>query len=116
MGRTGTYASAALGDLNEALLAASGGGRALDERLATTFAAPAMAYTQSVDAALSLVHHALPGWGWHLGWHADGVTPYATLHDAARTRHVEAKGPTVPIALLRALTAALAEAPSGDQD
>ena len=111
MGRTGAHASPALGDLRDALLAASGGDRALDARLAAELDAPAMAYTGSVDAAIELVRHALPGWAWHVGWHADGVTPYATLHDAARTLHADAKGPTVPIALLRAMADALVQQP-----
>jgi hypothetical protein len=93
--------------LTEALQAASGADAALDARLAQELGAPPADYTSSVDAALGLVHHALPGWGWHVGWHADGVTPYATLHDAARTAHVEAAGPTVPLALLRAVAKAL---------
>ena len=90
-------------------MAASGADAALDARLATELGAPAADYTASVDAALRLVRHALPGWGWHVGWHADGVTPYATLHDATRTMHTVAKGPTVPIALLRAMADALAQ-------
>jgi hypothetical protein len=109
MGCTSTHAGPPLGDLRAALLAASGGDRALDARLATDLAAPSMAYTGSVDAAIELVQRVLPGWGWHVGWHADGVTPYATLHDAGRTLHAVAKGPTVPIALLRAMANALAQ-------
>lgn len=98
-----------MGSLKEALLAASGGDKALDARLAAELGAPALAYTGSVDAAVELVNHTLPGWIWHVGWRADGITPYATLHDAARTRHAEAKGPSVPIALLRAMAEALAQ-------
>lgn len=101
-----------MGDLKDALVAASGSDRALDARLATELGAPEKGYTSSVDAAIELVRHALPGWGWHVGWHADGVTPYATLHDAGRTLHVEAIGPTVPIALLRAMAEALAQQPT----
>lgn len=91
--------------------AATGGDPALDARLAAELGAPPAAYTASVDAAIGLVRHALPGWGWHVGWHADGVTPYASLHDAARTVHVEAKGPSVQLALLRAMAQALKTAP-----
>lgn len=93
--------------LGDAIRAATGGEPSLDRRLAEELNAPPAAYTGSVDAALALIRHALPGWGWHVGWHADGVTPYATLHDAARTRHVEAVGPSVPLALLRALALAM---------
>ena len=39
----------------------------------------------------------------------------ASLHDAARTVHVEAAGPTVPVALLRAMGEALIHVPgTGD--
>lgn len=93
--------------LTEALRAASGADNALDARLAAELGAVPADFTASVDAALGLVRHALPGWGWHVGWHADGVTPYASLHDQARTIHVEATAPTVPLALLRALALAV---------
>jgi len=99
-------APAGSGPLGVAIRAATGGEPSLDRRLAEELRAPPAAYTGSVDAALALIRHALPGWGWHVGWHADGVTPYASLHDAARTRHVEAVGPSVPLALLRALALA----------
>jgi hypothetical protein len=92
-----------LAALKQAIGTATGGDRALDAEIARALQAPLAAYTGSVDAALGLVDHALPGWGWHVGWHADGIRPYATLHDAERTRHVEAAGPSVPIALLRAM-------------
>jgi len=95
------------GLLGDAIRAATGGEPSLDRRLADELQAPPAAYTGSVDAALALIGHALPGWSWHVGWHADGVTPYASLHDAARTHHVEAAGPSVPLALLRALALAL---------
>jgi hypothetical protein len=63
-------------------------------------------YTGSVDACIDLVHAQLAGWGWHVGFGPSGVLPYAALHDD--TRRVEASAPTVPLALLRALVAALA--------
>lgn len=100
-----------MGTLNDAIDAATGGDKALDRRLAAELEAPQLAYTGSVDAALELVRHALPGWSWHVGWHADGITPYAVLRDPARGRHVEARGPSVPLALLRALTKALESPP-----
>ena len=58
-------------------------------------------YTGSVDACIELVHHVLPGWGWHVGYGPKGILPYAALtHDDARH---EASAPTVPLALLLAL-------------
>lgn len=96
-----------LAALKQAIGTASGGDRALDAEIARTLQAPLAAFTGSVDAALGLIDHALPGWGWHVGWHADGIRPYATLHDAERTRQVTAAGPSVPIALLRAMAQAL---------
>ncbi len=97
--------------LSGLLDAASGADPALDARLTEALGAPPAAYTASVDAAIALVDHALPGWHWHIGWHADGITPYASLRDAARTLHVEAKGPTVQLALLRAMIRALEATP-----
>ncbi len=99
-----------LATLKQAVDTAYGGDRALDAELARTLHAPAAAFTGSVDAALDLIRHVLPDWGWHVGWHADGIRPYATLHDAARTQHVDVAGPSVPIALLRALMLALEQA------
>jgi len=93
--------------LKQSIGAATGGDRALDAEIASTLEAPLAAFTGSVDAALELIEHTLPGWGWHVGWHADGIRPYATLHDAERTRQVTAAGPSVPIALLRTMAQAL---------
>lgn len=100
-----------LAALKRAIDTASGGDRALDVQIAQVLHAPSAAFTGSVDAALGLIRHALPEWGWHVGWHADGIRPYATLHDATRTRHVEVAGPSVPIALLRAMMLALEQPP-----
>ena len=47
----------------------------------------------------------LPGWSWHVGWNASGVLPYARIESGPH-RLIEAAGPTVPLALLRALVAA----------
>lgn len=69
-------------------------------------AGEAPAYTSSVDACIALIHRALPGWGWHVGYGPKGVLPYATVaHENAR---FEATAPTVPLALLNALLAAKA--------
>lgn len=100
-----------MGLLSEALQEATGADPELDRRLAAELGAPPAAYSASIDATIGLIGHALPGWGWHLGWHADGIRPYASLHDAGRTVHVEAAGPTVPLALLRAMGEALSHAP-----
>jgi hypothetical protein len=80
----------------DAAIAAQFGGRSPDPP----------SYTGSVDACIDLVHAQLAGWGWHVGFGPSGVLPYAALHDD--TRRVEASAPTVPLALLRALAAALA--------
>ena len=103
--------SEAIPELLLALEAATGSDRDLDTRLASLVDAPAPApdYTASVDRCLELVRGLLPGWSWHVGWDASGVLPYATLH--AGTHLVEAAGPTVPIALLRALLRARAVVP-----
>ena len=61
-------------------------------------------YTSSVDDCIALISHAAPDWGWHVGWAANGATPYATLHRGHEMK--EAKGPTVPLALLRVLVRA----------
>jgi hypothetical protein len=72
---------------------------------------PAPGYTASVDACLDLIARALPGWRWHVGHGANGVLPYAALSHADADadgdgRRVEAAGPTMPLALLRALVQA----------
>lgn len=94
--------------------AATGADRQLDRDIARVFARaePAPDYTASVDRCLDLVQASLPGWAWHVGWNASGVLPYATLHGGAHL--VAAAGPTVPLALLRALCRAmLAGEPGG---
>ena len=66
-------------------------------------------YTASVDRCIELVHAALPGWAWHVGWNVSGVVPYATLHGPQGL--VAASAPTVPLALLTALLRAQTAAP-----
>jgi hypothetical protein len=90
-------------ELLRALEAATGSDRRLDAELADLVGAPSPApdYTASVDRCVELVRAELAGWAWHVGWDASGVLPYATLHGGPHL--VEAAGPTVPIALLRAL-------------
>jgi hypothetical protein len=64
----------------------------------------AAAYTASVDRCLDLLHRLLPGWHWHLGYGATGVMPYAFVSRGGY--RFEATAPTVPLALLRAVTQA----------
>jgi hypothetical protein len=93
--------------LQQRVEAATGSDRELDrelERLLGGGAAAAPDYTASVERCVELVHRALPGWTWHVGWDASGVLPYATLH--RDTTLVQASAPTVPLALLKALVRA----------
>ncbi len=94
---------------------ASGADRELDARIHTVVASladdPAEGdcppYTASVKACFELIHQALPGWRWHVGYGVRGVFPYASLSDGRKHRY-EAEGPTVPLVLLLALSRALA--------
>ena len=83
--------------------AATGSDRELDAELARVFGGrePVPDYSASVDRCIDLVHAAMPGWAWHVGWNASGVLPYASLHLGDRL--AEAAAPTVPLALLKAL-------------
>ncbi len=78
-------------------------GRLLDGRAGTDV----VDYTASVDRTIDLVQAVLPGWGWHLGWNASGILPYATL--TSGERRTTAAAATVPLALLRALMRAIGE-------
>jgi hypothetical protein len=98
----------ALAQVIQKLGAATGSDRQLDRDLAELAGAStteAPDYTSSVDRSVDLLHTVLPGWSWHVGWDAQGIMPYATVH--LRERIFEARAATVPIALLRAMTAAL---------
>lgn len=95
-----------LTNLLERVLAATGSDAQLDARIAALVAGLGSdqeipAYTGSVDRCLELIHQALPGWGWHVGYGPRGVIPYATVTHST-SRH-EASAPTVPLALLTAL-------------
>ncbi|MEO1018086.1 MAG: hypothetical protein AAFY56_10380, partial [Pseudomonadota bacterium] len=88
---------------------ATGADPSLDQAIAATFdrSSPdgrALDYTASVDRCVELVHQLLPGWAWHVGFGPNGIVPYATLHDDVH--RTEAKAPTVPLALLKAVTKA----------
>jgi hypothetical protein len=64
-------------------------------------------YTSSIDAALALVERLLPGWDWGVeryGLQASGKVWPAGWHDA---KVVRAFAPTTPLAILKALVAAL---------
>lgn len=98
-----------LQDLQRRLAAATGADRELDAELARGLGVEppsTIDLTASVDRCIEVIHRVLPGWSWHVGWNATGVLPYATLHNGGRL--VEGSGPTVPLALLRALVKALA--------
>lgn len=87
------------GRLAERLAAASGADAGLDEELAHSLGLPAAAYTGSAESARAWVVAALPGWHVHVGFDASGVFPYAAV--SRGDIHVDATGPTVPLALLR---------------
>lgn len=61
-------------------------------------------YTASVDRCLELLHRLLPAWHWHVGYGASGVMPYACV--SKEGHRFEATAPTVPLALLMAITQA----------
>ncbi|GAB6052251.1 hypothetical protein JCM17960_10710 [Magnetospira thiophila] len=91
--------------LADQLERATGADRALDRALRDHFLGPQEGdpppLTGSVDRCLELVHQVLPGWHWHVGWGASGFLPYALLSHQGHEYHSD--GPTVPLALLRAL-------------
>ncbi|CCQ75078.1 hypothetical protein [Magnetospira sp. QH-2] len=89
---------------------ATGGNRELDRALRDAWDPAEQGdppYTESVDACLALVKKVLPGWHWHVGWGASGFLPYAMISRDGREFHAD--GPTVPLALLRAVVKALEE-------
>jgi hypothetical protein len=86
------------------LKTATGPDAALDVLIAEVLEAPRADYTQSIDDCRRLAATVLPGWHLHLGFDGSGVFPYAALSNDGK--HVEANGPTVPLALLRTIVAA----------
>ena len=81
--------TAELTDLLRRVRAATGHDPTLDAALAAGLehrTAEIPADTASVDACLALVHRVLPGWGWHVGYDARGVIPYAAVAKG-QTRH-----------------------------
>ena len=104
--------TADLTDLLQRVHAATGHDPDLDAAIAAGLeyrAAEVPAYTASVDACIALVHRVLPGWGWHVGYDARGVIPYAAV-SKGQTRH-EAGAPTVLLSLLAALLRAKLDDP-----
>lgn len=97
--------------LSRRIEAATGSDCDLDAELSRVLgggtAANIVDYTASVDRTVDLVRAVLPGWGWHVGWNASGILPYATLRHGER--RVTAAAATVPLALLRALMRAIRE-------
>jgi hypothetical protein len=98
-------------ELGRRLAAATGTDADLDLALSKAGGGEAGDYTSSVTASRALIARLLPGWTVHLGFDASGVFPYVALGNGPR--HVAAGGPTLPLALLRALAAALAPADPG---
>lgn len=97
-----------LAALRARLAAATGADPALDRAVQAAFG-PAEApgdYSASIERCRALLARVLPGWRWHLGWGASGLFPYARLERGGE--RVSDEGPTVPIALLRALVRAAA--------
>lgn len=102
-------ATGGLKGLHRRLAAATGCDGDLDRMIAQVFdeaiaeADPAP-YTASVDHCLKLLQHRLAGWSWHVGYDVTGAMPYVVVADV--THRVEETAPTVPLALLRAITRA----------
>ena len=63
-------------------------------------------YSGSVKTCFDIIHTLLPHWRWHVGFGVNGIVPYATV-SKGQNDWFEASAPTVPLALLLALTRAL---------
>ena len=94
-------------ELAAMLEAATGADGRLDGAVAAGFGVSPADYTASVDHCRDLVASVLPGWALHVGFGASGIFPYALLSNGDR-RHMADAG-TVPLAILRAAAAVLAE-------
>lgn len=88
-------------DLVQRLNAATGGDPALDRLVADFFSQPLSSYTESVESCRALLCAVAPGWRLHVGYGVGGILPYARLSQGEQ--RVEAEGPSVPLAVLRAL-------------
>ena len=82
---------------------ATGSDRELGAELARVFGGrePVPDYSASVYRCIDLIHAAMPGWAWHVGWNASGVLPYASLHLGDLLAEAARQPP--PLALLKAL-------------
>lgn len=99
--------NAAAAELDRLLTAATGADPAIDRAVAALFGdeiGAARGWSGSVEECVRLLHRVLPGWSWHVGWAPSGVVPYARLRRGEE--RISAEGPSVPIALLRAILAA----------
>jgi hypothetical protein len=94
-----------LDDLSHALAAATGADPAIDRTIEAVLGGPAAAYTASVEDCRRLVAARLPDARLHVGYSVSGVFPYAAVTRGAQRSTAEA--PTVPLAILRALTDAV---------
>jgi hypothetical protein len=94
-----------LGTLAELLEKLQGGSPEADKALSQALNCAEGPITESVEEASRLVHSTLPDWHVHVGYDASGILPYASLTLGAA--HYEAIAPTVPLALVRVLVAAL---------
>ncbi|MGE4281049.1 MAG: hypothetical protein AB7G62_15780 [Magnetospirillum sp.] len=90
-----------LQELTRLLGDAQGGSTELDDMVANMYGQPAGTYSESVDCCLRLVKSLLPHWRLHIGFGVSGILPYASLTQGET--HLEAEGPTVPLAILRVL-------------
>jgi hypothetical protein len=72
---------------------------------------PADPYTASLDAALALVERVLPGWAWSVGNLRNGAQCYL-MDRPGGVLHEPGLAATPPLAVLRALLAALLSAPA----
>ncbi|HLN22864.1 MAG TPA: hypothetical protein VK558_02660 [Patescibacteria group bacterium] len=92
-------------DLDTWLQRATGADPGLDAAIVVLFGVPPGDYTASIEKCRFLLTETLPGWQMHLGYDVSGVFPYAAVSNGGR--RLAADGPTVPLAILRAVVRAL---------
>lgn len=95
----------------ERLARATGASPELDAALAGALGVEPRPFTASAEECRSLAARLLPGWHLHVGYGASGVFPYAALSQGGH-RHA-AEAPTLPLAILRALVAAIVPEEAG---
>ena len=91
--------------LSQRLATVTGGDPDLDAMICEAFGQPLQRISESAELCRAFAALVAPGWHLHLGYGASGLLPYAGLAQA--DRHLEAEAPTVPLAILRVLVAAL---------